>query len=81
MNRKSLITKNNSPDLKSVEAGLEKIRIDYKSKIAMKALTSGKSIAPAQKKTYVKDVMKAVDTGLIKKSDAKVRAALRGATK
>lgn len=82
--KKSLLKGNKKLDphsLEGVGANLEKLRIDRQSKIAMKALTSGKDIKPTQKKTYVRDVMKAVDAGLVKQSNAKVRAALKGATK
>lgn len=61
--------------------------VNARLKPALKMLTSGKDdvtgkpITASDKKTYVKDVMNAVNTGLIKQSNAKVRAALKGATK
>ena len=54
---------------------------------ALKMLASGKDdvtgdpITQSEKKLYVKDIMNAINAGLVKKTNAKVMAALSAATK
>lgn len=66
---------NNKNEMGMINARLEPA---LKSLISGKDSDTGEKLTASDKKMYLQDVMKAVRTGLVKKSNARVKAALSG---